>query len=117
MVAIVNEQQGAWRHLSSVSISTGATPGGNSIDMRPFTQGIIYATSTHGTPTLTYWTAASTTGPFRLLKTSTGGAVSQVLVANAGNRMPAAVSSAQFIKLSSSTTAAPKTLPFVFLKK
>lgn len=117
MASILSEQQGAWRHLSSVTVTTGATPGGNSIDMRGFSQGIIYASSTYGTPTLTYWTAATTTGPFRLLKTSTGGAVSQVMVANAANRMPAAVSAAQFIKLSSSTTAAAKTLPFVFLKK
>jgi len=85
--------------------------------MRGFSQGSIYATSTHGTPTLTYWEAASTTGPFRLLKSSTGGAVSQVLVANAANRMPAAVAVANFIKLSSSTTAAPKTIPTIVLKK
>lgn len=117
MASLVSEQLGLWRLISSVSISTGATPGGNSVDMRQFTQGVIYATSTHGTPTLTYWTAATTTGPFRLLKTSTGGAVSQVMVANAANKMPAAVSAAQFIKLSSSTTAAPKTIPFMFLKK
>lgn len=117
MASTVSEQLGLWRLISSVSVSTGAIPGGDSIDMRPFSQGAIYATSTFGTPTITYWMAATTTGPFRLLKTSTGGAVSQVMAANAANRMPAAVSGAQFIKLSSSTTAAPKTLPFVFLKK
>lgn len=118
MATIVNEQQGSWRHITSVSLgTTGATPNGNSLDMRQFSQGIIYATSTHGTPTLTYWTAASSSGTYRLLKTSTGGAVTTVVVANAAIRMPAAVSGAQFIRLSGSTTAAYKTLPIVVLKK
>lgn len=117
MASIVSQQQGSWRHLSSVAISTGAVPGGDSIDMREFSQGVIYASSTHGVPVLTFWTAPSTTGVFRLAKTSTGGAVSVTIIANSAIKFPAAASSLQFIKLSSSTTAAVKALPNVFLKK
>lgn len=118
MATLTGEMQGLWRRYASVSLgTTGATPNGDILDMRQFTRGTIYASSTHGTPTLTYWTASSSTGPFRLLKSSTGGAVSQVIVANAANRMPAGVAGAQFMRLSSSTTAAYKTLPFVHLQK
>lgn len=113
-----SQQQGAWRYYTSVSLgTTAATPNGNSIDMRGMSGGVIYASSTHGTPTLTYWTAPSSSGTYRLLKTSTGGAVTQVVVANSAMRMPAAVSSAQFIRLSSSTTAAYKDLPAVYVQK
>lgn len=117
MASIVSQQQGAWRHLSSVAISTGATPGGDSIDMRGFSQGLIVATSTHGVPVLTFWTAPTTTGPFRLAKTSTGGAVSVTIIANSAIRFPTAVGGLAHIKISSSTTAAVKALPHVFLKK
>ena len=118
MASITDQQQGAWRKIADVSLgTTGATPNGDSLDFRNFSQGTIYASSTHGTPTLTYWTAASSSGPYRLLKTSTGGAVTTVVVANAAIKMPASLSAAQFVRLSSSTTGAYKTLPFVVLKK
>lgn len=118
MASIVNERQGAYRYITNVSLgTTGATPNGDSLDMRPFSQGVIYATSTHGTPVLTFWTAPSSSGTYRLLKTSTGGAVTMTVIANAALKMPAAVSAAQFLRLSSSTTAAYKTLPAVLLKK
>jgi len=118
MASIASEQQGLWRYITSVSIgTTGATPSGDSLDMRGFSQGVIYATSTHGTPTLTYWTAPSSSGTYRLLKTSTGGAVTTLIAANAAIRMPASVAGGQFVRLSGSTTAAYKTLPAVMLKK
>jgi hypothetical protein len=63
MATIVREQQGSYRQLASVSIgTTGATPNGDTIDFRGMSNGTIYASSTHGTPTLTYWAAASSTG-------------------------------------------------------
>lgn len=118
MANMVSEQQGAWRYITNLSLgTTAATPNGDSWDMRGFSQGVIYATSTHGTPTLTFWTAPSSSGTYRLLKTSTGGAVSTAIVANAAIKMPASVSAAQFVRLSSSTTAAYKTLPAILLKK
>ncbi len=118
MVAIVNQQNGSYRYLTSLSLgTTGATPSGDSFDMRGFSQGVIYATSTHGTPVLTYWTAASSSGTYRLLKTSTGGAVTTTIIANAAIKMPASISAAQFVRLSSSTTAAYKTIPAILLKK
>ena len=118
MVAIVNQQQGAYSYLTNLSLgTTAATPNGDSFDMRGFSQGVIYATSTHGTPTLTYWTAPSSSGTYRLLKTPTGGAVTTVIVANAAIKMPASLSAAQFVRLSSSSTAAYKTIPAILLKK
>lgn len=117
MASIHSEQLGAWRRIISVAISTGAVPGGDAFDMRTFSQGIIEATSTHGVPVLTYWTAATSTGTYRLLKTSTGGAVATTIVANSFVKMPAALAGAGWVKLSSSTTGAPKTLPAILLKK
>lgn len=117
-MALYREQQGSWRHYTSVSLgTTAAVPNGDMLNFQGMSNGTIYATSTHGTPTLTYWAAASSTGTFRLLKTSTGGAVSQVLIANAANRMPASLAGCNWIRLSSSTTAAYKSLSSVVLRK
>lgn len=114
MASIHSEQLGAWRRITSVLASSG---GGDAIDMRTFARGIIEATSTHGVPVLTYYVAGTSTGPFRLLKTSTGGAVTTTIVANSFINMHSAAAGAGWLKLSSSTTAAPKTLPAILLKK
>lgn len=116
MASIVKEQLNSWRYLTSVAVTSGVAAG-DMVDFRNFTQGAIYATSTHGTPVLTWYTAASSTGPFRLLKTSTGGAVTTTIIANAAIKFPASVAGASWFRLSSSTTAAVKTIPAMVLKK
>ena len=104
MATLFDSRNGLYDHYSSVTCSSVATAG-NSLDMRPFTRGSIEATSTSGTPTLTFYASATTTGPFRLLKTSTGGAVSIAVVANGRVSFPAAVANAGHIKLVTSGAA------------
>jgi len=118
MATIHSEQVGSWRYITSHSLgTTGATPNGDMFDFRPFSRGVIYATSTHGTPTLTFWTAGTSTGPFRLLKTSTGGAVALTIVSNAAVSFPAAAANAQWVRFSGTTGAAYQTIPAMLLKK
>lgn len=105
MANFVQYRSGGFAHYTSVAITSATPAAGNSLDMRDFTRGTIIASSTAGTPTLTYWAAATTTGPFRLLKTSTGGAVTTVIVANACVSMPAAVANAGHVRMVTSGAA------------
>lgn len=94
--------QNGWAMYDAVSATSVNVTNATALDMREFTRAAVIATSTAGTPTLTVWTAASSTSAYRLLKTSTGGAVSITTVANAQINLPTGVGNAALIKLQTS---------------
>ena len=99
---VLAKQNMGWEWHSSVSATSVTVTSATAVDMRDKTHATVYASSTAGTPTLTVWTAASSTGTYRLLKSSTGGAVSVVVVANSGIRLPTSVAGAGLMKLQTS---------------
>jgi hypothetical protein len=99
---VLAKQNMGWEWHGSVSATSVSVTNATAVDLRSMTHATVYASSTAGTPTLTVWTAASSTGTYRLLKSSTGGAVSVVVVANAAIRLPANVAGAGMLKLQTS---------------
>lgn len=94
--------QNGWAFYDSVSATSVNVTNATALDMREFSRCSVIASSTAGTPTLTVWTAASSTSAYRLMKTSTGGAIAITTVANAQINLPAGVGNGSLIKLQTS---------------
>lgn len=95
----------AYRHLSSVSLTSGALGvSGNTLDMRNFAGGIITGSSTAAATTLTFFhSAASSTGPFRALYDADGVAVTLTVAAGRATALPTAVFGCAWLRILADT--------------
>lgn len=91
----------ASRYYSSVSLTSGALGAGSAVlDMRDMSSGSVTASSTNAATALVFFASLdSSTGPYRPVYTSTGGALGATIAALRCTALPAGALACKWVRL------------------